>query len=121
MATWPTGLPQYPTLAGDSREEPKQVKASRMMSGPVRLRRIHQNPQRPWKCSVVMTQTQLGTFETFFRTTTKGGSESFVWFFPDSASTDRNFIFNPDNPPTTSPMGGGNWMVELDLIYTGDV
>lgn len=120
MANWPAGLPQYPTVSGDTRVEAKQVKSNRMMSGPVRLRRVSSNPSRPWSCSLVLTDTELGTFETFYRTTTKGGSESFVWFFPDSAATDRNFIFDPESPPQYKPIGGGKWLLELELVYVSD-
>ena len=120
MANWPATLPQYPTISGDTREEAKTVKSNRMLSGPVRMRRVSSNPSRPWSCSVVVTDAQLATFQTFFRTTTKAGSESFVWFFPDSSSTNRNFYFDPDSPPRYKPLGAGKWLLELELIFASD-
>ena len=77
MADWPVSLPQIPLQSGFSMELPRTVIATEMDAGPKKYRRRYTAGVTKYKVEFVFTATELSTFQTFFNTTTLGGSLAF--------------------------------------------
>lgn len=90
MDTWPVTLPQK--LSQDTSVKDDESRAiSDMDSGPASVRNRFTAITQTVKGSIVLTGSQLSTFNTFFRTTINHGSLSFLWIHPftESAVTIR--------------------------------
>ncbi len=81
MDTWPATLPQR--LSCDTSVQDDESRAiSDMDAGPASVRNRFTAITQTVKGSMVLTGTQLTTFNTFFRTTINNGSLSFIWIHP---------------------------------------
>ncbi len=81
MDTWPATLPQK--LSSDTSVQDDESRAvANMDSGPASVRNRFTAITQTVKGSMVLTGSQLATFNTFFRTTLKHGSLSFYWIHP---------------------------------------
>ncbi len=81
METWPVGLPQR-LLEGATVQDEESRAISDMDSGPASVRNRFTAISQIAKGSMVLSGSQLDTFNTFFRTTLKHGSLSFNWIHP---------------------------------------
>jgi len=90
LDTWPATLPQR--LSSDASVQDDESRAmSDMDAGPASVRNRFTAITQTAKGSMILTGTQLSTFNTFFRTTIKQGSLSFSWIHPftEEAATVR--------------------------------
>lgn len=86
MDTWPVTLPQR--LSGDTAVKDDESRAiTDMDSGPASVRNRFTAITQTAKGSMILTGSQLTTFNTFFRTTLNHGSLSFYWIHPFTEST----------------------------------
>jgi hypothetical protein len=86
MDTWPATLPQR--LSNDTSVKDDESRAiTDMDSGPASVRKRFTAFTQTVKGSMILTGTQLQTFNTFFRTTIKQGSLSFNWIHPFTEET----------------------------------
>ena len=83
MDTWPQSLPAR--LSADTSVQDDESRAiTDMDSGPASVRNRFTAITQKVKGSMVLTGSQLSTFNTFFRTTLKHGALSFSWINPFS-------------------------------------
>ena len=81
MDTWPATLPQR--LSADASVQDDESRAiTDMDSGPASVRNRFTAITQKVKGSMVLTGSQLATFDTFFRSTIKHGALSFSWIHP---------------------------------------
>jgi hypothetical protein len=106
---WPDTLPQAWRQEGYQEVLPEVAVRTNMDAGPAKSRRRFICQVTPIKSKLVLTPAEKGYLETFFNTTTAGGSLSFT--FPHDGSDTLRFT----KPPVLSPHGGVFWMADLDL------
>ena len=115
--TWPNTLPAYVTESGFNEQFQDQNTESTMDTGPAKTRRRFTKAIRFITCNLNMTAEQVDTFETFFRTTTKGGSLPFDWVHP---RTQASTTFRFRNPaPKYSVFGSTNVTATFTLEVLG--
>lgn len=86
MDTWPATLPQR--LSADASVQDDESRAiTDMDSGPASVRNRFTAITQKVKGSMLLTGSQLTTFNTFFRTTLKHGALSFSWIHPFTEET----------------------------------
>lgn len=88
-----------------------------MLTGPPKTRAFSTSPHHKWKVGLVLTDAQLATFQTFYRTTTSFGSVEWEWEFPENPGTGIVLLFDPKSPPKWKPLAAGQWELALDMIY----
>lgn len=106
---WPDTLPQAWLQEGYQETLPEVMIRSEMDAGPAKVRRRFTAQVAPIKSKMVLTAAQKGYLETFFNTTTAGGSLSFT--FPHDGSDILRFT----KSPTFSFKGGLTWTADFDL------
>lgn len=112
---WPAGLPQYLQQSGASLGAGDGLLESQPDIGPPITRRRTTAVVRPLRGSVLCTDAQITTFETFFYTTIMNGSLPFS--FPDPRTGTTLLVkFTKGSPPSYSPQGGNNYLLSLDLL-----
>lgn len=96
MDTWPATLPQK--LSADTSVKDDESRAiTDMDSGPASVRNRFTAITQSVKGSMVLTGSQMTTFNTFFRSTIKNGALSFTWIHPFSeASVTIRFKTKPE-------------------------
>ena len=106
MPSWPAGLPERPLVDGFSREAASNVQRTQMDVGLAKQRRRSTSGARPLKCTILVTDAQYATFQTFFDTTLGSGAIPFDWvdFFTGSAASYR---FVHPQPWTEQPRNAG--------------
>lgn len=112
MASWPATLPQLPMASGFSESPPDTTVRTKMDAGPAKVRRRFTANVRPIKASFLMTTAQIADLDTFYVTTTVGGSASFTWIDPRTSSS-KSFRFMA--PPEYNLTSGDYWSVSLQL------
>lgn len=111
-AQWPTQLPDCLTMQSYGETIESAVIATAMDAGPdFRRKRPTVQPQ-PIHGSIVVTDDQLATFVTFFRSTLAGGVKPFDWKHP---VTGDNCTMYFDGKPTVKPLGAKVFRVSLNL------
>jgi len=109
---WPPGLPQESLLAGNSETPPNTTLRTQMDTGPAKVRRRYTAAPRQFQRSVMLTESQVSTLDTFYVTTTAGGTSVFTWTHPRTgASVDFRFV----SPPVYSALGGDLWRADMSL------
>ena len=86
---WPTSLPQNPNDDSFGEELGENTVRTQMEVGPPKVRRRHTAAVDSMPVSFDMTDSQLATLKTFFRTTTKDGSLVFDFTHPITAATEE--------------------------------
>ena len=107
MATWPAGLPQSFSAQGYSESLPDETIRTSMDVGPDKVRQRSTSAPRPVSGSMRMTTAQIATLETFYVTTTNGGTDVFTFPFR-TGSQNARFL----KPPRWTFIEG-NWDVSL--------
>ena len=81
MANWPGTLPQ--TLLYDlvEKRQPGKVRSS-MDTGPAKQRARFTASVKEYTGALILNQSQLATFNTFYETTIGMGTDSFTWVDP---------------------------------------
>lgn len=110
---WPVTLPQsflmssYTEQLGDGR-----LKTS-MDRGPAKMRRVSSIPPAALSGQMRMNGDQVRTLETFFKTTTLGGT--LVFTFPSQRAGAVLQCRFADNPPSWTRAGINRYLVTLQL------
>jgi len=110
---WESTLPQELTTDGYSQSAADNLLRTSMDTGPAKVRRRATSAPRPVGGTVIMDETQLATFKTFYATTILGGSLRFNWVDPDDGSTAVEMRFT--SPPSWTVLGGDLYRVTLAL------
>lgn len=117
MSAWPVTLPQK-QFAGASIQDDESRLISQMDSGPASVRSRFNAITKTVSTNIIVTGTQLDTFNTFFRTTIVHGSMSFTWTDPATGST-ATFRFKTKPKWTcikpSSVVASRLWQAGLDL------
>ena len=115
MATnidWPLSLPQVLSADGYEEVEPELRLRTNMDAGPAKVRRRFTAGVRPVKTQLRFSLNQKDDFKTFYNDTLAGGSLSFNWVLPGTeTAAEYRFV----SPPSYTPLGGANWIVNLDM------
>ena len=118
MADWPATLPDDWILDGASGAFGDNTLRSQPDVGPPKLRRRSTAMPDRFSGSLLMTTTQIGYLDTFYKTTLGGGSLPFDWLHPvTGASASFNFVGPPQYQPIDGYAAGGEqyWRVHLNL------
>lgn len=107
-ANWPDTLPQAWLNEGYQETLPDVMIRTQMDAGPAKVRRRFTCQVTPIKARLLLTTTEKGYLETFFNTTTAGGSLSFT--FPHDGADVLRFT----KAPTFSKTGLA-WAVDFEL------
>lgn len=112
MATWPSSLPQNLNTDGFSLTQQDQTVRTGMDAGPDFVRRRFTAATAQLSGSIVVDETQYGTFWSFFNNTLSGGSAQFDWTHPvDGSPATMRF----SAVPSVSAAGGGLYRVDMQL------
>jgi len=112
MSSWPSTLPALPLRSGFSESPPDTTIRTSMDAGPAKIRRRFTANVRPISVSYLLSSAQIGYLDTFYVTTTVGGSASFTMTDPRTNSS-KSFRFVA--PPEYSLSSGNYWNVNLKL------
>lgn len=117
--TWPGSLPTLPLTQGNKESAPNLSIRTQVDVGPVKMRKRSTAGAWSFSASMILTNTQLGTFITFWQTTLSGGSDTFEWTHPRLGTT-QNMRFSA--PPEWTLIGysavptiGKRWNVSMQL------
>lgn len=112
---WPVTLPQQLLLSGASLGYGDALVEYAPDQGPSLTRRATTAVMRPLSGSFVLSDAQVTTWETFFRTTIMNGALPFT--FPDPRTGTSLLVkFTKANPPSLVPLGGDNFRLTLMLM-----
>jgi hypothetical protein len=103
MAAWPVSLPQSPLVNGYDEQFPKMGLRSSMDAGPAKQRRRSTAAVTPISIRLALTNAQVETLLTFWKTDTGGGVLSFTWVHPRTG-TAVTMRFIADQPPHPQPL-----------------
>ncbi len=113
MVAWPVDLPQSPLFNGYKRREAETAIETQMDAGVPKSRQRFTAASEPLTWPTLFTDTQRDSFETFYKTTIRGGALSFDITLPDVSGTSSVRIVDP---PTYQPVKNDLWFVELSMI-----
>lgn len=114
-SAWPGTLPQALLLSGAGKGVGDGLTEYQPDTGPSITRRRTTAVMRPLSGSMILTDAQIATFETFFYTTIMNGALPFT--FPDPISGATLLVkFTKATPPGYSPQGGNNYLLSLALM-----
>lgn len=95
MSNWPASLPQQYFLGVDIGDDESRLVSS-MDAGPALVRNRFTAVPQPINTPIILTGTQLVTFNTFYRTTLNRGTNPFTWTNPtDDSSVSMRFKSPP--------------------------
>lgn len=107
---WPIGLTRAARVADLEERTPDVVVRSEVDVGPAKIRRRFTGDRRTFTIGLDLTRNEVATFDSFFLTTTKGGSLSFAWDLPRTGSlADFRFLGPPAYRPQAPRGSGGEW------------
>jgi len=86
IPSWPATLPQELFISGYGQSFPDVAIKSEMDAGPAKVRRRFTAGVEPVSGTQIYTAAQLGYLETFYNTTTLGGTLRFSWTKPPAHS-----------------------------------
>lgn len=102
--SWPGTLPGYVLEQGFGESLAEQVLESPMEVGPAKRRRRYTRNNRVFTASMMMTDSQSASFESFYYTTLIGGTLPFDWVHP-RLQTAMTFVFRRPAPKITELKG----------------
>jgi len=110
MATWPASLPQQFEQGTTDNRQAGFIRTP-TSTGPVKMRRRFSATVRFIQGTMLFTQAQRATFETFYQNTISEGSETIEFTDPEDGSTTASFRFV--EPPSFSYLDAGFSRVTL--------
>jgi hypothetical protein len=113
---WPVALPQSLEISGYSESVADNLLEYQPDTGPTITRRRSTAGAYPISGSIVLTESQLGVFKTFFYTTVLSGSLPFTFPIQVSPSIGVLVKFSKESLPRWSPIGGGYWRLNMTLM-----
>ena len=116
MPTWPAELPQAPLRDGLSFGHPNGLLSSPVDQGPPKVRRKTTTAPWPISCTYIMTDAQIGIFQSFVNLDLTGGALSFTMPNPANSGQTATMRINPESMPQYAPEEPGFWMVRLSLL-----
>ena len=114
MATisWPSSLPDYLLVDAYNESFPNTTIRTQMDEGPAKVRRWGTAAIRPITGTQILDGTEYSTLDTFYNTTSQGGSLRFDWTHPiTGTSVEFRFV----SPPTVTAIGNYFFNVTLNL------
>lgn len=109
---WPGSLPQTP-LFGWTKQLAETRLRTQTDTGPAKVRRqFTSGVENLSNVSILVTEAQRTTFQTFFDDTTSGGSLPFEWQMPDTGAT-RDFRFK--ETPVISAVNHQTYRITMNL------
>jgi hypothetical protein len=109
---WPSGLSDAVLADGYSEQLADNLIRSPMDAGPPKVRRRGTSAPRAISLRQLLTTSEVATLETFYYTTTAGGSLSFMWEHPRTGSS---VFMRFTSPPATSYAAPGRWLASYAL------
>jgi len=107
---WPSSLPQEPLTDGYSERPETLTVRSKMDKGPSKVRRLASLGVRIIPQQMLMSSTQVETFETFFEDSLANGVYRFSHYNPRTEeSVEYRFVAGQDGPYTISPTPSSLW------------
>jgi hypothetical protein len=114
-SAWPSTLPQSLLLNGASKGVGDGLIEYQPDTGPSTTRRRSSAVMRPLSGAMILTDSQIATFETFFYTTILFGALPFT--FPDPISGAPLLVkFTKAALPSYVPLGANNYQLSLSLL-----
>jgi hypothetical protein len=112
MADWPATLPQTPQDDNYQEDWPKNIIRTDMDAGPAKVRKRFTAGIDNFKCSILLTLSQVTTLRTFFTTTVDYGATSFNFPHPRTGATITvRFV----NPPSIISVGPKDYKANMEL------
>lgn len=115
---WPPGLPQAFERPDYGEAPPDLAVRTQMDAGPDKVRLGATTGYRAFKGKLVLSSTELATFKTFYKTTTRGGSRAFDFLHPRTGAT-IEVCFADE--PQIGAAGGDYWFVNFSLEHMDPV
>lgn len=109
---WPGDLPERPTFQF-TQKHPKMFDQFETDIGPPKRRRRTSSGTSTISTVWELTGDQVTSLETFYFTTTKGGTESFAMIHPRSGVWSSEMWMDP--PVIDAPKGDDHWNVSFDI------
>ncbi|MBF0260458.1 MAG: hypothetical protein HQL97_01300 [Magnetococcales bacterium] len=103
IPSWPSALPQKPTISGFGVTFESETLRTDMEAGPSMVRRVSRSNPKTYTCKWVLSKAQLVTFEAWFRSSSEGINGGASWFSfsgPFGAVVGRF-----TEPPSIAPAG----------------
>lgn len=113
MVTWPASLPQKFLSSGFQRQYPDNRMRSDNDAGPAKVRRRSSLNVYTISGSMVMTQAQVDTLDTFINTTLGSGVLNFDFPDPDDAVVTIDVRYGEKLPVLAR--SGAFWVVETEF------
>lgn len=114
-SAWPSTLPQRLLVDGASLGIGDGLLEYQPDTGPSITRRRSSAAPRPLSGSMILSNAQMTTFETFFYTTIIGGSLAFT--FPDPRTGATLLVkFTKQGLPAYVPLGGDNYRLSFNVM-----
>ena len=112
MASWPSSLPDNLNVEGYTEARVDGTIRTQMDAGPEFVRRRFSATPTRVSGSLVLTDTQVATLDTFYQTTLNGGVDAFDWTHPRTgASVEMRFT----SPPSYRAFSHDLWQADLSL------
>ena len=111
-ASWPAGIPQYLTIAGNQEGTANGLLRSQTDTGPAKIRRRSSSVPRPLAGSMIMTDAQRDTLVAFVATDIADGALPFT--LPQSGGV-GTWLVRFTGLPTYTNLGGGHWSAAFSL------
>lgn len=118
MSSWPSNLPQCPTLNGLSEQQQLNVKTFQPDVGPPKLRRRASGYGTMTKVVFRMTPADLAAFNAFYIGTLQDGTIQFAWRHPYDGNT-YNWWFDAKSPPLIERVTNDTFQVSFPLLRIG--
>ncbi len=114
MTTWPSDLPQCPTLVFTEQRQ-RNLVAFQPDVGEPKIRRRSTATAVLTNMAFRMTNAQVLSFNTFFETTLKDGSLPFDFAHPVTKVT-YSWVFDPKDSPRLTRVTPRTYTVTFDLL-----
>ena len=112
VQVWPASLSKKQLLQGYSEKLPNMMLRTDTDHGPAKTRRRFTAAPRNVSFTVLGTSTDASVLDTFFETTTLGGSDSFTMVNPRTGSTDSYRFLEP---PMYAPASHNHWRMSCSI------
>jgi hypothetical protein len=119
-AVWPGTLPTYFSVEAFERQGPDNVVRNTTLSGRVKTRRHSTKTHRTVRGTMMLTQAQVATFETFYLTTLKDGSLPFQGLTNPLTAADTVWLFLADPTQLPFQQSGTHFTLTLELLALPD-
>lgn len=113
MAVWPGSLPQLPEYGWAERKLENRIR-SETDSGPAKVRRRFTRATRQLSLSMLLTQAQVATLDTFHTSTLKDGSLRFDLVHPRTGLTNECRFTSPYE---VTEIAEGLYRATIELEY----